>query len=78
MARVTHISTVQILTIFAKHRVKRQVDWTRCVRVDFRYARFSDFNEHMQERVVQIQVEIIWTINCKFKTIPGWIVASEA
>ena len=68
LARVAHISTVQLQTNLAKHRVQRQVDWTRCVRVDVRSVRFGDLGEQSQARVVKVQVQIICTLNCKFNT----------
>ena len=76
LARVAHISTVQLQTNLAKHRVQSQVDWTRCVRIDVRSVGFGNLGEHMQARVVQIQVEVIYTLNSM--AIPCWIVANGA
>ena len=53
LARVAHISTVQLQFDLAKHWVQRQVDWSRCVRVDVCSVYFGDFGEQMQAWVAQ-------------------------
>ena len=56
LARVADISTVELQPNFAKHRVQRQIYWSRCVRVDVRIVRFIELIDHMQARVVYVQV----------------------
>ena len=44
---VANISTVQLDTNFAEHRMKRQVDWSCCIRVYICPVGFCYLGEHM-------------------------------
>ena len=47
LAGVAHISNFQLYANFAEHRVKRQVDWSGCIRVVFCPDCFGYLGEHM-------------------------------
>ena len=66
LACIAVISTVELQPNFAKYRVQHQIDWSRCVRVDYRSIRFGDFGDHMQARIVQVQEQVICTLIRKF------------
>ena len=78
LAGVAHISTVQLHAYFAEHRVKRQVDWSGCIRVYVCPVRLVILASTCRRELFRFRYRSFEPVTLNSIAAPSWILASGA